>query len=458
MAARDSSRFWRRCRIGFRRFRMCTWLVILALSAFPALPEPDRAAGVCEEAACCRNCRARHRPPVHPSALAARRMGSSPKTCISAARTSPSSPKLTIEEVEVDLDYRALAKLAISGAIPDSAKRFAGLAHQLDEHTPAHPVRQQHPNRILSPARRPLGTQSFRSPVRRRGLPAHGDPHQRLDVRGWKWFHAADARVPPGSAAGRTRSSESGSRRRRCSPSTCAATPPTWLDSTSGETRRRGRRHALGSISTGRGSTQLNPSGSNNALASAEVSLQAETPDALGGRDTNMSLRCASSRPRPTRGLSRLISTSRRIEWKPSGEARRSPTCRPNGLTRSPNAIPLSGRGRLEVGRSETRWGSADGVQVTADLSPPDRNAVPPGEEVSGWWTNLAPYAFAWECRLTGCAPRAGSRGACLRRTVELTRSECHAHRRPPLQRNAECRGASRRLHPKARIHRHIRF
>ena len=31
MASRDHSRFWRLCRIYFRRFRICVWMVILAL-------------------------------------------------------------------------------------------------------------------------------------------------------------------------------------------------------------------------------------------------------------------------------------------------------------------------------------------------------------------------------------------------------------------------------------------
>ena len=65
------------------------------------------------------------------------------------------------------------------------------------------------------------------------------------------------------------------------------------------------------------------------------------------------------------------------------------------------NAVPLSGYGRLELDRPETPWGSAQNVQLSGTLSTPT-NAMASADASWAWWTNLVPYALAWECRLTG--------------------------------------------------------
>jgi len=72
------------------------------------------------------------------------------------------------------------------------------------------------------------------------------------------------------------------------------------------------------------------------------------------------------------------------------------------------NPIPLSAQGRFECGPLETQWGRAAQAQVLARLSlNPQPTAQAPAQSppVSAhpdwaWWAGLEPYALEWECHL----------------------------------------------------------
>ncbi len=64
------------------------------------------------------------------------------------------------------------------------------------------------------------------------------------------------------------------------------------------------------------------------------------------------------------------------------------------------NAIPLSGEGTLRVEGPETKWGGADAVRVTGSLVASDGPVV--SDPAWSWWTNLAPFAINWECSVQG--------------------------------------------------------
>ena len=64
------------------------------------------------------------------------------------------------------------------------------------------------------------------------------------------------------------------------------------------------------------------------------------------------------------------------------------------------NAIPLSGHGELELAAAETSWGRGRGLQLTATLATPTHPISSP-DPAWGWWTNLAPYGLEMSCGLS---------------------------------------------------------
>ena len=63
------------------------------------------------------------------------------------------------------------------------------------------------------------------------------------------------------------------------------------------------------------------------------------------------------------------------------------------------NAVPLSGHGQLQLEAAETPWGSGRGLQLTAALSTL-AGAEVPTNSIAGWWKNLAPYRLELELQL----------------------------------------------------------
>src|SRR5712672_2683175 len=112
MPARQKRRFWRMCRIGFRRFRLCLWLVILAALAcllylnqigLPALVKKPlldklRARGIDLQFSRLR---------LHWD------RGIVAENVQFGQADDPLSPRLTMAETEVMLNYKALAHLQL---------------------------------------------------------------------------------------------------------------------------------------------------------------------------------------------------------------------------------------------------------------------------------------------------------------------------------------------------------
>lgn len=57
------------------------------------------------------------------------------------------------------------------------------------------------------------------------------------------------------------------------------------------------------------------------------------------------------------------------------------------------NAIPLSGHGELELAAAETPWGNGRGLHLVATLTAPT-NPITSPDPGWGWWTNLAPFGL----------------------------------------------------------------
>jgi hypothetical protein len=61
------------------------------------------------------------------------------------------------------------------------------------------------------------------------------------------------------------------------------------------------------------------------------------------------------------------------------------------------NPIPISGRGRLGCDYIQTPWAKASDIQLRADLEKADVGLF--WDESWAWWTNLQPYRLNWDCR-----------------------------------------------------------
>ncbi len=64
------------------------------------------------------------------------------------------------------------------------------------------------------------------------------------------------------------------------------------------------------------------------------------------------------------------------------------------------NAIPLFGRGKLHLDDAHSRWGDARQIQLNAALVEPITRAASQTDASWAWWTNLAPYSLDYECQL----------------------------------------------------------
>jgi hypothetical protein len=69
--------------------------------------------------------------------------------------------------------------------------------------------------------------------------------------------------------------------------------------------------------------------------------------------------------------------------------------------THSPtNAVPLSGVAKLHLAGARARWGNAGTLDLTARLNAPVTDAPRTADESWGWWAGLEPYSLDWNCRL----------------------------------------------------------
>ena len=66
------------------------------------------------------------------------------------------------------------------------------------------------------------------------------------------------------------------------------------------------------------------------------------------------------------------------------------------------NAIPLSGEGKLRCGPANTDWGTARELRLDLRLATPPAAATTHGDDSWAWWADLEPYALDWEGGVSG--------------------------------------------------------
>ncbi|HOX56412.1 MAG TPA: AsmA-like C-terminal region-containing protein [Candidatus Paceibacterota bacterium] len=66
------------------------------------------------------------------------------------------------------------------------------------------------------------------------------------------------------------------------------------------------------------------------------------------------------------------------------------------------NPIPLSGAGTLKCAQPSSKWGSARDLRIEARLAEPVYDVPPRADDSWAWWANLQPYALDWRWHLAG--------------------------------------------------------
>jgi hypothetical protein len=154
-----------------------------------------------------------------------------------------------------------------------------------------------------------------------------------------------------------------------------------------------------GSFNRGLVSARLYPA-TNDALARAELKITADSAQTPWAQATNLllSLRLGWILGQ-TNLLEGVISLSAGQAWTEWAGAV-NPRFDGQWVHSLSNAIPLSGRGSFQCDNARSKWGTAKSIQFegTGAVRP-----VPPPAPQEDWgiWTKLRPYLLGYECRLT---------------------------------------------------------
>ncbi|HZL43855.1 MAG TPA: AsmA-like C-terminal region-containing protein [Verrucomicrobiae bacterium] len=404
MPLRDKSRLWRVCRIAFRRVRITMWLVLLAvlgallyvnqvgLPGFVKRPllQKLRARGVDLQFS-----RIRWRWDHGIVAENVRFEGTDPSI----------SPRLTIEEVEVQLDYRALARLQLqvgslvlhegrltmptsdtNGAagsltisniqselwlLPGDVWKLSGFSAQFGggsmqltgSITNASAIRKW---KVFQPREHAPTEELLRRARRWAGLIAQvhfeSPPQLVLDVRG----DALDLQsfvVKGGIEA----------------PD--AETP--W-----------------GNFDRGRARVRLSPA-AGSEWSHAEITLKAGRAKTRWGGLTGLNLRLNLTAPAKTTNEVvadlKLSADVLETQWGAASGA----DFAFQWVQSFTNSLPRSGHGQVTAAQVQSKWGGATNLQVSGSFSrasEPSPRALPGG----AWWTRLEPYALDWKCAANG--------------------------------------------------------
>jgi hypothetical protein len=446
MATRQKGRFWGTCRTCFRRVRITVWLVILVLLsglvylnrvglpdfAKKPLLEKLRARGLDLEFS-------RLRLSWHHGLVAENvRFGRADE---------PLSPQLTLGEVRVRLNYRALARLQFQ---VDSVRLRQGrLVLPIAETN--QPPRQLTVENIQTDLSFLPGDEwsldHFTAAFAGARLQLSGTVAHASAVRDWK-FLATEHAAP----ATRTRS-----RLRQFADLLdrihFPAPPEVRLD-VRGDARDLGSFGARvlviasgadtpwGKFTRGQFSARLFPA-TTNGLSSAELSLEAAEAQTRWATTANLYLTAqlvsfegqtnlgnghvtlrarqvdtkwaSAANPRLTLDLSSVEGQTNLVNADLACSAERVES-QWGGATNAQlhaqwvhcltNAIPLSGEGDLHCAQAGTKWGAARELQLTARLATPATRTLPRADESWAWWAKIEPYVLDLECQLKGLESR----------------------------------------------------
>ena len=446
MATRQKGHFWRTCRIYFRRVRITVWLVILALLGglvyLNHIGLPDFAKKPLLE-----KVRARGLDLQFSRLRLSWYHGLVAENVRFGGADEPLSPQLTIGEVRVRLNYRALSRLQFQ--VDSLRLRQARLILPIAETN--QPPRQLTVENIQTELRFLPGDEwaldHFTAAFAGARLQLSGTVANASAIREWKLLAAEQA-----APAARTRS-----RFRQLADLLdrihFSAPPELRLD-VRGDARdlasfgvralviAAGADTPWGKVTRGQFSARLFPA-TTNGLSSAEVSLEAEAAQTRWATTRNLYLTAqlaslegltnlangnltirarhvdtrwgSASNPRLTlhlaamEGQTNLINadlafTAGRIESRWGGAT--NAQLHAQWVHCLTNPIPLSGEGNFQCAQAGTKWGAARELKLNARLATPATRASPPADGSWAWWAELEPYVLDWDCHLKGLRSR----------------------------------------------------
>jgi hypothetical protein len=445
-ASRQTGRFWRTCRTCFRRIRITVWLLILALLGgliyLNQIGLPDFAKKPLLE-----KLRARGLDLQFSRLRLSWSRGLVAQNARFERPDESLSPQLTVGQVQLRLNYRALTRLQVQ--IDSLILRQGRLVWPITE-TGQRP-RQLVVENIQTDLRFLPGDQwtldNFTASFAGARIRLAGTVTNASAVRDWKLFQAE-----PGAPAGtwRNRLREFADTLERIHFSA----PPEFMLNVRGDARdlasfavrlvlsTPGADTPWGEVTGGQVSARLFPA-TTNGLGRAELNLEAGRARTRWAAATNVRLNAqfASFESLTNLGNAHLFlrASQATTEWASATnlqftlhlasiegqtnvisanlavsaghvETRWMSTTNAqfnaqwtHALT---NPIPLAGEGKLRCQQASTKWGDAREVRLSAHLVEPASATLHHADESWSWWEKLEPYALDWEGQVSGLQSR----------------------------------------------------
>jgi len=405
MAPLHPRRFWRICRIYFRRFRIAVWLVILLLLGALLYVNQVGLPGFVKRPLL-EKLRARGLDLQFTRLRVRWYQGIVAENVRFGQPDEPLSPSLTLAELQVRLNYHALTRLQIQ--VDSVMLRQGRLVLPLAQTN--QPTRELALDNIQSELRFLPNDQwrldNFKAGFGGASIALSGMVTNASLVRDWKLFATGQPESVPVAVWQ--------NRLRRLADTFehihFSAPPELRLD-IRGDARdlqsfsvvmlvaAPGADTPWGAVSQGRFTGRLLPADTNGVYR-AELKLQAADAQTRWANITNfqlgMRLSTLAGMTNPVNCDLTLSAAQAQTPWA-SGSNALATAQWVHSMT---NPIPLSGHGRLRCDFAQTEWANADGIQLAIDLERPDPAGLPPADASWSWWTNLHPYALAWNCQL----------------------------------------------------------
>ena len=405
MPSRQKRSFWRTCRIYFRRFRITVWLVVLAILGILIYLDQVGLPGFAKRLLLQR---------LHERGLDLHfsRLRLSWYRGIVAENVrferadQPSSPRLTLKEVRVQLSHKALAHLQFQ--VDSLVLRRGLLVWPLEE--------TNQPNRDLSITNLQAvlrflpndewALDTLKGRLAGATFQLSGTITNASAIRDWEFLKAKQPPAPASVWQDRLRRFADTLDRIRF-----AAPPDLRLD-LRGDARdlqsfslramitAPGAVTPWGRFSQAQFTARLFPAGSND-LSRVDLNLaaaDAQTPWATT-HDLRLGVQLTSLGE-----LTNVVNADLVLaagvavtEWAAATNAHLAAQ-----WTQYPtNPIPLAGHCQFRAKQAGTRWGSAKNLQLTGDFASPPASGPPRADDSWAFWTNLQPYFVHWEARLT---------------------------------------------------------
>jgi hypothetical protein len=163
-----------------------------------------------------------------------------------------------------------------------------------------------------------------------------------------------------------------------------------------------GARTPWGDLAQGRLTARLLPA-SSNGLLRIELNLNAADAQTRWGSVTNLIL---AMKLIPVEGRTNLVEADLELsakyvqtQWGSGANA----LFNARWLHSFTNPVPISGHGDFRCDSPQTPWANARRLQLAGSLLPASSGETPAaGSPAWAWWTNLQPYQLEWDSRLLG--------------------------------------------------------